>query len=366
MSDSERVPVHVITGFLGVGKTTAIRHLLEQVRPEGERWAVLVNEFGEVGIDGALLEGDPEGVAIKEVPGGCICCTGGLMFQVGLTLLVQRAQPDRVLIEPTGIAEPGALLDTITGPGLGEALEPRATITLVDPRHLEDARYTDNPTWRDQVEAADVLVASRCDRASEAQLEAFDRFARGLFPPKQRIEHIEHGRLEASWLELRADPRAARQADEARGGHLGDSRAIPVTVGLEAAAPEAIARREAQGGGVRTCGWVFEARMVFDSEALAGWLRRVRAESYAPLPAGFLRLKGVFHTERAWSAVNLGDGEAEARATSWRRDSRVELIAPAEPAPDWDAIERELRAALRERPGALGEAGALGEEDEQE
>lgn len=91
---------NLITGFLGSGKTTTIRHLLAH-KPDRERWAVLVNEFGEIGIDGALLA--DSGAVLKEIPGGCMCCVNGLPMQVGLNMLLQQAKPDRLLIEPTGL-----------------------------------------------------------------------------------------------------------------------------------------------------------------------------------------------------------------------------------------------------------------------
>ncbi len=79
---------NLITGFLGCGKTTTIRHLLAQ-KPEHEKWAVLVNEFGEIGIDGALLA--DSGAVLKEIPGGCMCCVNGLPMQIGLNMLLQQA-----------------------------------------------------------------------------------------------------------------------------------------------------------------------------------------------------------------------------------------------------------------------------------
>ena len=89
------IRVHLITGFLGVGKTTAILHLLKH-KPEHEKWAVLVNEFGEVGVDGAILES--QGAVVREVPGGCLCCVSGLPFQMGLNMLIARGKPDVILI----------------------------------------------------------------------------------------------------------------------------------------------------------------------------------------------------------------------------------------------------------------------------
>ena len=84
------VPTNIITGFLGVGKTSAILHLL-RYKPDNERWAVLVNEFGEIGVDGSLLQGrhaEANGVFVREVPGGCMCCTAGLPMQIALNQLL--------------------------------------------------------------------------------------------------------------------------------------------------------------------------------------------------------------------------------------------------------------------------------------
>lgn len=97
------IPTNVITGFLGVGKTTAILHLLKS-NPSNERWAILVNEFGEIGVDGSLLQGqysESHGVYIREVPGGCMCCAAGLPMQVALNQLLTRAKPQRLSVQGT-------------------------------------------------------------------------------------------------------------------------------------------------------------------------------------------------------------------------------------------------------------------------
>src|SRR5688500_14976207 len=107
----QAIPTNIITGFLGVGKTTAILHLLKH-KPQHERWAVLVNEFGEVGIDGSLLTGASAAdgdIFIREVPGGCMCCAAGLPMQIALNRLLSKARPHRVLIEPTGLGHPAEI-----------------------------------------------------------------------------------------------------------------------------------------------------------------------------------------------------------------------------------------------------------------
>ena len=105
-----KIATNIITGFLGTGKTTAILQLLKQ-KPHDQRWAVLVNEFGEIGIDGALLS--EEGALIKEVPGGCMCCAAGVPMSVALTALL-RTKPDRLLVEPTGLGHAHKVLATLT------------------------------------------------------------------------------------------------------------------------------------------------------------------------------------------------------------------------------------------------------------
>ena len=101
------IPTNLITGFLGVGKTTAVIDLLKR-KELGSRWAVLVNEYGDVSIDGALIEGsEPEGVTVREVGGGCVCCASAPYLPVALHLLLLEAKPERLIIETTGLGPPG-------------------------------------------------------------------------------------------------------------------------------------------------------------------------------------------------------------------------------------------------------------------
>ncbi|MDU1108184.1 MAG: GTP-binding protein, partial [Enterobacter sp.] len=139
---------NLITGFLGSGKTTSILHLLANKDP-AEKWAVLVNEFGEVGIDGALLSSS--GAMIKEIPGGCMCCVNGLPMQVGLNTLLRQGKPDRLLIEPTGLGHPKQILDLLTAPVYEPWIDLRATLCLLDPRQLLDDKAVANENFRDQL-----------------------------------------------------------------------------------------------------------------------------------------------------------------------------------------------------------------------
>ena len=193
------IPVNVIAGPLGVGKTTVINSLLAQ-RPLGERWAVLVNEYGLVGLDAALMEQEqggtaPAGVEIREVAGGCICCTAGVMFEMSLVMLLRR-RPDRLLIEPTGLAALSGILDTLDRPGIRGSVDVRSVVCLLDPARLDEVLGREEV--RDQVDAADVLLGSRADLADQRDCDAFEAWAESLFPKKAHVGLMHHG-----WVGLR-------------------------------------------------------------------------------------------------------------------------------------------------------------------
>ena len=167
-------PVTLVTGFLGTGKTTAIRSLLATAA-RGERWAVLVNEIGEVGIDAATL--DTDGLVVREVAGGCICCSVAVPFRVAVTQVLREVKPDRLIIEPSGLADPTSLIDTLRGPHLGASVELTATIGLVHPHRMHDPRIAEHPVHRAQLAVADVLVATFAEVASAEDLQRFHEVA---------------------------------------------------------------------------------------------------------------------------------------------------------------------------------------------
>ncbi len=198
------IPTNVITGFLGVGKTTAITHLLRN-KPKDEIWSVLVNEFGEIGIDGAMLK--TVNAHVREVPGGCICCVAGLPMKMALNMMIAKTKPDRIIIEPTGLGHPEEIINTLLGEYYKDVLDLRATITLVDPRKLHDSRYTENANFQDQIAMADVLVANKTDECGPQDKHAFNELLNSLDISTLTNFWVEHGQLVASWLDF---PRTRR------------------------------------------------------------------------------------------------------------------------------------------------------------
>ncbi|QDU22775.1 CobW family GTP-binding protein [Urbifossiella limnaea] len=312
------VPTNLITGFLGVGKTTAVLDLLAR-KAAGSRWAVLVNEYGEVGVDGALIDGAaPAGVTVREVGGGCVCCASAPYLGVALHFLLIDAKPDRLLIETTGLGHPARLIDTLRASYRGR-LDVRATLGLIDPADFAQPAMRANPIFREQVELADVLVLNKLDAAGPALVAEFQAWANDLDPPKLLVAATERGRIDEAWLDLEADrapPSRPRQGSEPQA-----ARTAPTPDGAGSGVPHAR-------------GWTFPPDVVFDRD-------RVVALLAAP---GLVRAKGVFRTPYEWYAVNRARTSAPTvTPTAYRRDSRVEAFADA---PDWAAFERELRAAI--------------------
>ena len=163
-----RVPVHVLSGFLGAGKTTALKHLLAR-RADRERIAVVVNEFGSLGVDGALLS-DCASCILKEVPGGCVCCTAMADLEASLEEVADLVAPTRFGIEPTGLARASELVDLLRGPRWANRFDVRPVITMLDPQQDVARTYAESALFRDQIDTGDVLVVNRCDLASEEEI----------------------------------------------------------------------------------------------------------------------------------------------------------------------------------------------------
>jgi G3E family GTPase len=322
----ERTIANIIGGFLGVGKTTVVNHLLSQ-RPSGETWAVVVNEFGEIGIDGALVTGDERSfdtTTVREIPGGCICCTAGFAFQEAVVRMLRSGRPDRLLIEPTGIATLRSIIDTLRQPGLAQVVELRTVVTLVDPAHWASTRHRTNETYRDQIEAADVLLANRGDLSELSLTEKFLREAGALFPPKRHVAVVDHGTVDAAILDTVRD-RGADGMGPLRSA-AADTPVFQLTP-IQPTSPLTHHRGSLHlaDSGMQTLGRTFPPENIFDERCLADWVTWARRSPH------LLRLKGVFHTTGGWIAYNATPQEQSVRVASHRRDSRVECVmGPAE------------------------------------
>jgi G3E family GTPase len=154
-----QTPVHIISGFLGSGKTTAILKMLSN-RKTDLPWAVIINEFGKVSIDGQTLRSGGGSAQIFEVSGGCICCTAAVYFRENLEKIAGSGQYDRILVEPSGLGGID-MVSEIAGQMPGLQLMP--VICLVDITLVENPRLQINPVYKAQISKADAIVFSKCD-----------------------------------------------------------------------------------------------------------------------------------------------------------------------------------------------------------
>lgn len=196
MSDLTKIPVTVITGFLGAGKTTLIRHLMRN--PQGKRLAILVNEFGTVGVDGDILKSCADEHCpvenIVELANGCICCTVADDFIPTIEALMAMPQrPDHILIETSGLALPKPLLKAFDWPAIRSRITVDGVVALADAEAVAAGRFApdvaavdaqraaddsiDHETplsevFEDQISCADIVLLSKADLAGEAGLAA--------------------------------------------------------------------------------------------------------------------------------------------------------------------------------------------------
>ena len=222
--NTAKIPATIVTGFLGSGKTTLLRHILDNA--DGRRIAVIVNEFGELGIDGDILQAcgigcDESGAPIEgtlyELANGCMCCTvQEEFFPVMKQLAARRDQIDAILIETSGLALPKPLVQAFQWPEIASVFTVDAVVTVVDtpataagqfaafPDAVDEQRRADpnldhesplHELFEDQLSAADLVVLNKVDGVSAEELAKVQAMVREELSPEVKVVQADHGRL---------------------------------------------------------------------------------------------------------------------------------------------------------------------------
>ncbi len=220
MTDLTKIPVTVITGFLGAGKTTLIRHLMQN--PQGKRLAILVNEFGTVGVDGDILKSCADAncpvVNIVELANGCICCTVADDFIPTIeALMAMPERPDHILIETSGLALPKPLLKAFDWPAIRSRITVDGVVALADAEAVAAGRFApdvaavdaqraaddslDHETplsevFEDQIACADIILLTKADLAGDAGLAAARSVIEAELPRKLPILPVTDGTID--------------------------------------------------------------------------------------------------------------------------------------------------------------------------
>ena len=246
MRTSQKIPATIVTGFLGSGKTTLLRHILSNAN--GRRIAVIVNEFGELGIDGEILRGCGIGCdeengeqagQLYELANGCMCCTVQEEFYPVMRKLIERRDDiDHILIETSGLALPKPLVQAFNWPEIKNACTVDAVITVVDVPAAAAGQFAANPAavdlqrkqdpnldhesplhelFEDQLISADLVVLSKLDQASAADRAAVEALVREDIPPAVKIVAADHGRIDLDVVLGLSS--ASEESIESRKGH---------------------------------------------------------------------------------------------------------------------------------------------------
>lgn len=299
----QNIPTHVIAGPLGAGKTSLIKQLLAQ-RPANERWAVLINEFGQIGLDAALLTQAADGIALGEVAGGCLCCVNGAPFQIGLGRLLRKARPHRLFIEPSGLGHPAQLMRQLSeAPWLG-VLAVQPCVLVLDAQAMAAGKPLPE-AQRQALDYAGLLVLNKAENLTET-----DRAHVTAQLPQRALY----------WTQQAVLPIDRLPGLAARGSGVVNNLVLPKDVGQMPAIwtdPKSPMCLYQQQEGSWSIGWRWHPSQSFDTVALAQWLR----------DWGWKRAKLVIHSADGWVSANALDGTALGwNASEWRQDSRIELI----------------------------------------
>ena len=299
----QNIPTHVIAGPLGAGKTSLIKHLLAQ-RPAHERWAVLINEFGQIGLDAALLTQDDDGIALGEVAGGCLCCVNGAPFQVGLGRLLRKARPDRLFIEPSGLGHPMQLLKQLRQAPWQDVLAVQPCVLVLDAQALVAGKPLPD-AQREALPSAGLLLLNKDEGLDASQRRMLERQLPGC-----RFYWTQQARLPLERL-----PGLTQKASATV-----DNFEVPQGVAQMPAIwtdlAQPICLSQGQEGGW-SIGWRWHPSQIFHRPRVHHWLACLE----------WRRAKLVIHSGEGWFSANAVDNSPLIwQASEWRRDSRIELI----------------------------------------
>ncbi len=311
----QNIPTHVIAGPLGAGKTSTIRHLLTQ-RPAGERWAVLINEFGQIGLDAALLTQDADGIALGEVAGGCLCCVNGAPFQVGLGRLLRKARPDRLFIEPSGLGHPAQLLRQLNeAPWLG-VLAVQPCLLVLDAQALAAGKSLPQ-SQQEALSSAGLLLLNKSEALGENdRARIIERLpAMPLYWTQQGV------------LPLNALPGLDAKAEAGVDYFIAPKGLAQMpAIWTDPAIPICLSQQQAGGWSI---GWRWHPGQIFDAARVDRWLESL----------DWQRAKMVIHSVEGWVSGNaLDNSMLDWQPSEWRQDSRIELIFSE--AQDLDSLQK--------------------------
>jgi cobalamin biosynthesis protein CobW len=278
------IPVLVVSGFLGSGKTTLVRHLLREAQRSGERIALISNEFGALGIDRALLGAGDE--AYVELEGGCVCCQLSDELRDTLQMLRERVNPHRVIVETSGVALPSDTQLQFWREPVCHWVDDDTAVVVVNAEQLQEGRDLCG-TFEDQVTSADLLLLNKIDLVPETTLPHLEAKLHDMAPETPVLRCL-HGQVPSAVL-FPPDPegwrRQRRQAGGAPHPHHHEAFMAQEMLVADGIAPHVLIERLQQLGMLRAKGFV---RTTAGVKLVQGVGRRIDLTDPPSLPSDTL------------------------------------------------------------------------------
>lgn len=313
--DKSSVAINLITGLLGSGKTTFIQQLIDQ-QPSGERWGLLINDFGEIGIDAATLTNNHPSTPILEVTGGCLCCSAFQGYQQALTSLLSQ-QVDRILIEPSGLGHPAKILDLLRQSPFKKTVNVSSIIGIVTAKQLTPERWHKSAIMRDIVTLCDTLIINKTDLANQQDIALAKQVIANIYPAKEKKLFTQLTQRELATPSL-IDFKQTQQPFYLLAGLAEHQQQTNSTCETFASQLPYCTQSKLQTGKTSSIGWLFDSNLQFHRTKLIAWLDKLGNQ--------LLRAKGLVKTGNEWQHLNRIDDQTQLTDIAWRQDSRIELI----------------------------------------
>lgn len=328
-------------GFLGAGKTSFINDCIKAFRQDS-RWAILVNEAGQIGIDEKLYQA-ASGIAIKQVAGGCICCTSQLPLQIALVRLLSEHHPQRLWIEPTGLAHPQTLIEQLSAPHWQTALSLKSAISIVNARQWLQPRYREHDGYQAHVRFCDVIVINRFNGLNANDMLSLKQWLEQLNPAASVIwqttsfdRQLQH----ELWACLNKLSQVLQDHQHYRQISLVHHTPISsptVTTQPDPEIPTVLPfRYHDKYANYAVMGWRLPAHWQVDMVGLMDWLLK--------LP-NWQRIKSIVHTTQGWQILNFTPDSLDMVSSEAQLDNRIEVIfLTPDVAIDFDLLDAALIA----------------------
>jgi G3E family GTPase len=310
------VIVDVVYGFLGAGKTTFIRYVMENP-PEGEKVVILVNEFGEIGVDGLILSGKGEQTAeVVELPSGCICCTMASDFRRQMLELHQRLAPDRIIVEPTGVATISQIMQILEGEDMLDLFSDLRLIHLLDASEFMSFIKSHRSFIENQIRRSKSVLLNKIDRVKPIMVNLLIESIKEINPDVM-VYPTSFGRLNDSIL----------QVILGISGHGDDE--------LQLQSEDQIDHDHGLADQFESYGRRFLSS--FSRQRLESFFEKLKCGAYGKI----IRAKGIFQTSGEWIKLELASSEVRLEIVPAAGYSVVSIIGQG-------IVEEALDASLSE------------------